>query len=77
MRPELVAKVKFTGWADFGRIRHAVYLGLRGDKLAGARGRARRGGPGCAAVALSCPAGHDGSQGLACGGAASPACELT
>lgn len=34
VRPELVAEVKFTGWAGFGRIRHAVYLGLREDKPA-------------------------------------------
>ena len=34
VRPELVAEVKFTGWAGSGRIRHAVYLGLREDKVA-------------------------------------------
>jgi bifunctional non-homologous end joining protein LigD len=34
VRPELVAELKFTGWAGSGRVRHAVYLGLREDKAA-------------------------------------------
>jgi bifunctional non-homologous end joining protein LigD len=31
-RPELVAEVQFVGWSGDGRLRHAVYLGLREDK---------------------------------------------
>ena len=34
VRPELVAEIKFTGWSGAGRVRHGVYLGLRGDKPA-------------------------------------------
>src|SRR4051794_28291787 len=34
VRPELVAEVRFVGWAGSGRLRHAVYLGLREDKPA-------------------------------------------
>jgi len=34
VRPELVAEVRFIGWAGAGRVRHAVYLGLREDKPA-------------------------------------------
>jgi bifunctional non-homologous end joining protein LigD len=30
--PELIAEVQFTGWSGSGRVRHAVYLGLREDK---------------------------------------------
>jgi bifunctional non-homologous end joining protein LigD len=30
--PELVARVKFSGWTDEGVLRHPVFLGLRGDK---------------------------------------------
>ena len=32
VRPELVAEVQYIGWTGFGRLRHAVYLGLREDK---------------------------------------------
>ncbi|MBL6454662.1 DNA ligase D [Belnapia sp. T6] len=32
VRPELVAEVQYIGWTRFGRLRHAVYLGLREDK---------------------------------------------
>ena len=39
MKPELVAEVQFTVWSGSGRVRHAVYLGLREDKV-GARGGA-------------------------------------
>jgi len=34
VRPELVAEVEFTGWSGAGRVRHAVFLGLREDKTA-------------------------------------------
>lgn len=34
VRPELVIEVKFTDWSGAGRVRHAVYLGLREDKAA-------------------------------------------
>jgi bifunctional non-homologous end joining protein LigD len=32
VRPELVAEVEYTAWSGSGRVRHAVYLGLREDK---------------------------------------------
>jgi bifunctional non-homologous end joining protein LigD len=32
VRPDLVAEVRFTGWSAAGRLRHAVFLGLREDK---------------------------------------------
>jgi len=32
VRPELVAEVQYTAWSGSGRVRHAVYLGLREDK---------------------------------------------
>ena len=34
VRPELVAEVQYAGWSGAGRVRHAVYLGLREDKPA-------------------------------------------
>jgi bifunctional non-homologous end joining protein LigD len=34
VRPDLVAEVQYTGWSGAGRLRHAVYLGLREDKSA-------------------------------------------
>jgi len=34
VRPELVAEVQYTGWSGAGRLRHAVFLGLREDKPA-------------------------------------------
>jgi bifunctional non-homologous end joining protein LigD len=34
VRPELVAEVQFTSWSGSGRVRQAVYLGLREDKIA-------------------------------------------
>jgi bifunctional non-homologous end joining protein LigD len=33
-RPQLVAQVKFVEWTGEGRLRHAVFLGLRTDKAA-------------------------------------------
>ena len=32
VRPELVAEVEYTAWSGSGRVRHAVFLGLREDK---------------------------------------------
>jgi len=34
VRPELVAETSFTAWSGAGRVRHAVFLGLREDKTA-------------------------------------------
>ena len=34
VKPELVAELQYTGWSGAGRLRHAVYLGLREDKAA-------------------------------------------
>jgi bifunctional non-homologous end joining protein LigD len=34
VRPELVAEVSFAAWSGAGRVRHAVFLGLREDKAA-------------------------------------------
>ena len=34
VRPVLVAEVQFASWSGSGRVRHAVYLGLREDKPA-------------------------------------------
>jgi bifunctional non-homologous end joining protein LigD len=34
VRPELVAEVRFVSWSGSGRVRQAVYLGLREDKPA-------------------------------------------
>jgi len=34
VNPELVAEIQFTAWSGAGRVRHAVYLGLRQDKSA-------------------------------------------
>lgn len=34
VRPELVVEVQFIAWTGAGRIRHAVYLGVREDKSA-------------------------------------------
>ncbi|HUD84700.1 MAG TPA: hypothetical protein VMQ67_14410, partial [Candidatus Saccharimonadales bacterium] len=32
VRPELVCQVRFSEWTQDGKLRHPVYLGLRGDK---------------------------------------------
>jgi bifunctional non-homologous end joining protein LigD len=32
VRPDLVAEIQFVSWSGSGRVRHAVYLGLREDK---------------------------------------------
>ncbi len=34
VQPELVVEVQYAGWSGAGRVRHAVYLGLRDDKPA-------------------------------------------
>ena len=34
VQPELVAEVQYASWSGSGRVRHAVYLGLREDKSA-------------------------------------------
>ena len=34
VKPELVAETSFTAWSGAGRVRHAVFLGLREDKAA-------------------------------------------
>jgi bifunctional non-homologous end joining protein LigD len=34
VRPELVVEIQFVSWSGSGRVRHAVYLGLREDKSA-------------------------------------------
>ena len=34
VKPELVVEVQYTGWSGAGRLRHAVFLGLREDKRA-------------------------------------------
>jgi bifunctional non-homologous end joining protein LigD len=34
VRPELVVEVRFGSWSGAGRVRHAVYFGLREDKSA-------------------------------------------
>jgi len=36
VKPELLAEVSFTEWTDTGRVRHAVFHGLRTDKKASA-----------------------------------------
>lgn len=35
VKPELIAEVSFTAWSGAGRVRHAVFLGLREDKEPG------------------------------------------
>ena len=35
VKPELVVETSFSTWSGAGRVRHAVYLGLREDKAAG------------------------------------------
>jgi bifunctional non-homologous end joining protein LigD len=34
VRPEMVVEVQYAAWSGAGRVRHAVYLGLREDKSA-------------------------------------------
>ena len=34
VKPSLLAEVSFAGWTQEGRLRHGVFLGLRGDKPA-------------------------------------------
>ncbi len=34
VRPEMVAEIQFTAWSGAGRLRHAVFLGVRQDKSA-------------------------------------------
>jgi len=33
-RPLLIAQIRFTEWTADNRLRHAAFLGLRGDKAA-------------------------------------------
>jgi bifunctional non-homologous end joining protein LigD len=33
-RPKLVAQIRFVEWTAEGRLRHAIYVGLRDDKSA-------------------------------------------
>jgi bifunctional non-homologous end joining protein LigD len=39
VQPSLLAEVSFAGWTQEGRLRHGVFLGLRGDKPAAAISR--------------------------------------
>ena len=34
VRPEMVIETQFTGWSGAGRVRHAVFMGIREDKAA-------------------------------------------
>lgn len=34
VRPELVAELRYAGWSGAGRLRQAIFLGLREDKMA-------------------------------------------
>ena len=34
VKPQLVAQIRFVEWTADGRLRHAVYVGLRNDKRA-------------------------------------------
>ena len=68
VQPTLVAEVSFGEWTSAGRVRHAVYRGLRSDKPASAIVRKRAavvGGGGAAAPAESRPAQAPPAQGLA------------
>ena len=68
VQPTLVAEVSFGEWTSAGRVRHAVYRGLRSDKPASAIVRKRAavvGGGGAAAPAVSRPAQAPPAQGLA------------
>ncbi|MBE7941839.1 MULTISPECIES: DNA ligase D [Ramlibacter] len=58
VRPELVCEVSFGEWTREGRIRHAVFHGLREDKPAAAVARERPGaaGPAAASPAPAAPA---------------------
>ena len=42
VKPELVAEVSFADWTPDGRIRHAVFQGLRERQAGAARSRAKR-----------------------------------
>jgi len=34
VRPQVVVQIRFVEWTAEGRLRHASFLGLRGDKAA-------------------------------------------
>jgi bifunctional non-homologous end joining protein LigD len=34
LKPALVAQIRFVEWTGDGHLRHAAFLGLRGDKKA-------------------------------------------
>jgi bifunctional non-homologous end joining protein LigD len=36
LKPELVAQIEFTEWTPDNHLRHSKFVGLRGDKEAGA-----------------------------------------
>jgi len=66
VKPELVAEVSFSEWTPDGRVRHAVFHGLRGDKPAAeitqekpvsvrARGKPGRAGGSVAGVDITHP----------------------
>lgn len=64
VKPQLVAEVTFGEWTRSGRIRHAVFHGLRNDKPAKAIVRERAAPPPRAAATHKAPAGDGGGHAL-------------